>query len=227
MSIIKRILSLLLCVNLFFCMSCDESSSETTTTDNATSQESALANGQIAYENLNLISSLTDSISSSVYEAWYFSVSRYNKYDLLVSADAKINDLAVYVKLPADILSEEISNYIITQFNQEPIGMNKDAMLMQPQMLIPIIINVYTKQGVIDCINSQFTEAKNAIKEIPSNYEGTTELTKLKEYYAELLSYYQFVTSPSGTLDQLDDTIGIYQTNISKLQNDLNFTYEK
>ena len=67
-------------------------------------------------------------------------------------------------------------------------------------------------------IQERMAQAERILQELTEEYDDYTYYPKLKELYAAVNSYVTFYTSPSGSFNQLADTINNYENNIRTLQ---------
>ena len=62
---------------------------------------------------------------------------------------------------------------------------------------------------------------------LTSVYEDYTYYPKLKELYSAVNSYAEFVITPTGSFEQLADTVNTFENNIRTLQSDVGFLFDK
>lgn len=90
-----------------------------------------------------------------------------------------------------------------------------------------IVEAAITNRGDYDMITANMQEAEKVLQQLLEEYDDYTYYPKLKDYYAAIKSYVDFFTSPSGSFNQLADTINTYENNIRTLASDVSFLFNK
>ena len=71
-----------------------------------------------------------------------------------------------------------------------------------------------------------FADVKELLKDMDPSYEDETCYSVLKRYYTDVLSYYDFVSSPTGSFSQLASTLNGHTSKLQTHKNELSFVYE-
>ena len=91
---------------------------------------------------------------------------------------------------------------------------------------VDVVLLAYDIMGTTDTIDTNFAKIKDLLKQMSPEYEQYTEISKLKKFYSDSLSFYEFVSSPSGSFSQLAPTINGHISSLKQQKNDLSFVYE-
>lgn len=169
-------------------------------------------NAKEAYEKLKEVSVLCVEGMDAIYGAWYFGI-----YDAEDSYSFDY-DLAVEV---SGFTSDDI------EAARESLGISEDLAGSDWNFSLWIIQEAITMKGDYDTISANMTEAENVLQALTNEYDDYTYYPKLKEYYAAVKSYVEFFTSPSGSFNQLVDTVNDYENKIRTLESDVGFLFNK
>lgn len=89
------------------------------------------------------------------------------------------------------------------------------------------VVNCYIEcrknDGTYDDISKMLDDAKNSIKNIP---ESASYYSKLKEYYVEANSFYEFCLSPTGNYDDAGNKVEEFRSKCQGYKSDLSFDLE-
>lgn len=76
-------------------------------------------------------------------------------------------------------------------------------------------------------ITEKMQEAENILQELTAEYDDYTYYPRLKEYYAAVNSYVEFYTNPTGSFNQLADTVKEFENTIRTYEADVGFLFTK
>lgn len=181
--------------------------------------------GQKVYTMLNEINGVTDYKASSVYSAWQFAIYEAGDDKYVLNSEQVVKDFANAVDLKQDVVVSAIDS-LLKKLGSEPSDILRHAVLMDKDMAVHVVLDVFRANEVDRVAEENFDEIKALLKTMTSTQQEQTNYSVLKEYYAETLAYYNFVASPSGSFAQLASTLNGYTSKIEKLKNDLSLTYE-
>lgn len=169
-------------------------------------------NANEAYEKLKEVAELCASGMDDIYGAWFFGI-----YD---ADDAYLFDEQLSWETPS-ISSDEIKA-ARTALNISEYTAQNDW-----QCSVWIVEEVLAARGDYDTITANMVEAEKVLQSLTQEYDDYTYYPKLKDYYASIKSYVDFFVSPTGSFQQLADTINNYENGIRTLESDVSFLFNK
>ncbi len=233
----KKIIRKSMCilVSLFFSLgliACTSAAEKERLEKEASAKQSA----KEAYQSLNLAYEDCDDLMNKVYSAWYFAIYEGDEKWIGTSdlADSTGLDKTLVDNAFNEIVgdgkymntgNDEIDDYFDKLASNA--GIKNTQYFSDPSYTVAIIIKVYKDNGKLDDINAALESAKEDIKVVKENYPDASYLEDLQSYYSEVLSYYEFASSPSGSFSQLGDTVDGYTSNIKKYKNNLSIDFEE
>ena len=171
-------------------------------------------NAKEAYEKLKEVATLCVSGMDAIYNAWYFGI-----YDADDSTSSTF-DYELSLEIPG-FSSDEIETA------REALGLSAWSAKSDWQYSVHIIEAAITLRGDYDTINANMADAEKVLQSLTEEYDDYTYYPKLKDYYASIESYVEFFTNPSGSFQQLADTINNYENGIRTLESDVSFLFTK
>ena len=81
-------------------------------------------------------------------------------------------------------------------------------------------------KGLYDEAEKNINDALTLIQKISEKNREYTKHNELSNYYSFVLAYYNFAKSPTGSFNQLSNTIDNYQTQIITQKNKLSIYFE-
>lgn len=169
-------------------------------------------NAKEAYVKLKEVSELCVAGMDAVYGAWHFGI-----YE---ADDTYSFDLMLSLETPG-FSSEDI------KAARELLGFSETSAKNDWQNSLEIVITAIAMRGDYDIINANMAEAEKVLQSLTEEYDDYTYYPKLKEYYAAIKSYVAFFTNPTGSFDQLADTVNNYENGIRTLESDVGFLFNK
>lgn len=170
-------------------------------------------NAKEAYEKLKKVSELCISGMDAIYGAWYFGI--YDADDASYMFDYQLS------KETPGFTSDEI------EAARNAIGISETTAKSDWKYSLWIIEEAIAARGDYETINANMDEAEKVLQALTEEYDDYTYYPKLKEYYAAIKSYVEFFVSPSGSFNQLADTVSDYENEIRTLESDISFLFNK
>lgn len=171
-------------------------------------------NAMSAYEKLKEVEQLCTDGMDDIYGAWYFGIyelknaSKYNFY----------GDMA-----------DEVPNFDSTELEAAAsnLGFSTTTVKSDWQYSLWIVEEAMESRGDYDTISTNMEEAEKVLQVLTSEYDDYTYYPKLKDYYSSVKAYVDFYLNPTGSFEQLKDTINNYENNIRTLGSDVSFLFTK
>lgn len=204
----KKIVSLILvAIMLLSIVGCGESEKET--------EYLAAEN---AYRDLIEAHNLCIDVMDSIYGAWYFSIYKYDDYIGSTGFSEFCDE--------ANMDSTELINAISDFFGYSVSKSSAYRLFEEFEYSTHFVIIVFEENGTYEKINEHLSNAKELLKSVTSESSDYTGYAVLKSYYSEIMAYYEFCKSPTGSFSQLKTTVDNYETNLRNYKNDLSFIFE-
>lgn len=171
-------------------------------------------NAKSAYDMLKEVEELCVNGMDDIYGAWYFGIykmknaSKYNFY----------GDMAA-----------EVPHFDSTELEASAtnLGVSTTTVKSDWQYALWIVEDAMESRGDYNTISANMDEAEKVLQVLTSEYDDYTYYPKLKEYYSSVKSYVDFYLNPTGSFEQLKDTINNYENNIRTLGSDVSFLFTK
>lgn len=175
---------------------------------------------KLAYQKLNHISEQTANIMDDVYNAWHYGLSKTSSANLnsfvsilhLSKADVenaiKVNNrsyMSFFSDTPADVF--------------KMTSKNKDFY----RSCVNLVTTAYSQNGRFEALNAELTEAKEALKVVGEQFPN---YQSLMEFYSKTASYFEFAKNPTGSFEQLSETISEYENSLRNCANTLSVIFE-
>lgn len=169
---------------------------------------------ETAYSKLNSAAKTTSEVMRGIYGAWYYAIYESDQgkdYNRMFNLADKLGFSYSEIETAVKSLGYSTLNYeIFTDFNKT----------------VKIADAVYEARGTYDEIDGYMDSAKNLLQKISKeNYEYTSH-AKLTSYYSEVLTCYQFVQSPSGSLVDLKNRITSFESKVGNYKNELSIAFD-
>lgn len=107
------------------------------------------------------------------------------------------------------------------------MGYSESSVRNSWQNCVTVAQGAIILRGDYDTITEKMAEAENILQELTNSYDDYTYYPRLKEYYAAVSSYVEFFTSPTGSFNQLADTVNNFEKTIRTYQSDVGFLFTK
>lgn len=171
-------------------------------------------NAKEAYQKLKAVAELCVSGMDAIYGAWYFGIYK---------ADDAYSSSFYYQ------MSQDVPGFTSTELEEagNSLGVSVYIAKTDWQYSLWIVEAAITARGDYDTITANMADAEKVLQALTEEYDDYTYYPKLKDYYASIKSYVEFFTSPSGSFNQLADTINNYENGIRTLESDVSFLFNK
>jgi len=213
----KRILAIILSlIILLLCSACgtsNETKNEVSTENSKDSiKTEQIETGKEVYSSLDLASRRCSDIADKIYQSWYFAIYKTSNEEYL-NYVYYCNNVGYGMDLVEDTLKE--------------LGYTEETFPFDDfNYTIKLTKKIETDLGTYKDISLELSAAKDKIKTMTSEFEESTQYSKIQKYYSEVSSFYDWVSSPSGSLSTASSTIEKFESNIKNYQNELSFIYE-
>lgn len=186
-------------------------------------KELVYENAKKAYETLNEAADICFKGMDDIYGAWYFGIYKRSK---VASYENIFEKLAAetphFSKAQLEEAAENFGTMLGLKNPKDAVGLLIKADWQYCLQLVEVAIML---RGDYDTIDSLMKDAQSILQELTGEYADYKYYPKLKEYYATVSSYAEFFKSPTGSFEQLKDTINNYENNIRTYQTDVGFLF--
>lgn len=170
--------------------------------------------GKSTFNDVNKAVELTISVMDSIYSAWH--------YGIFDGDDATVQGLAEKANVDEDQLKTAIKAYGYDTDSKQNYFLRKEW-----SNCVSIIGDIYKANGTVDEISRLLGSSKSSLKSMSEEFSDYEYYPKLKDYYSKANSYYDFAVSPTGSFNQLADTINDYENPLRTYKEDLDFVFTK
>lgn len=191
-----------------------------------------------AYNKITEAYEITEDFGSDIYEAWRLAINekksvkgsgtKYLAEELSLTEDELNEGVAVAL---AEIYGENWnelddteknkyrdaaeSRYIFTNFSDDLFS-----------FCVKCVVCAYKANGEIDKAQVTLDEAKSLMKEMSAKYSDYEHYPNLKGYYTTTKSFFDFCQNPTGSFEQLVETINSYKNEARDYKADLDYIFE-
>lgn len=189
-----------------------------------------------AYENIDIAYEITEEFGANLYEAWRLGI--YDDDEILKSGAAY---LATELTLSEDEIKEGIG-YVIAELVGEDWSTMSDEdksmitdntnlvfSMMEDELVtfcLKTVTCAYIANGKAQEAQNALDEAKKQMKELSEDYSDYEHYPNLKGYFTTTSSFFEFCQNPTGTFEQLKDTINNYNNEVRDYISDLDYIFE-
>ena len=215
---IPFILALVLCLSLCACGGSDKKAFEAS---------------KAAYDNINIAYEITEQFGSDIYEAW-----RLGIYD----DDEILDDGAIHLATELSLSADEIrAGAVYTIYKDEWDTMSdeeKDELIDKADLLFTLfeddlfsfcvmaVSNAYVVNGKVEEAQTALDAAKAQMKELSSEYSDYEHYPNLKGYFTTTSSFFDFCQNPTGSFEQVKETVNEYKNEARDYISDLDYIFE-
>lgn len=227
----KRIISLLLvaviCISLYGCGILELGGNK-----------KAFTASETAYDKITIAYEITEQFGSDIYEAW-----RIGIYDDDEIIDNGIKHLASELSLNENELRDGVAYALAVtvaggdwsetseetkrefrQYADGAFGVMKDDLF---SFCVAVVTGAYIANGKVEEAQVALDEAKTLMKELSEKFSDYEHYPNLKGYYTTTSSFFDFCQNPTGSFEQVKDTINDYKNEARDFVNDLNYIFEE
>lgn len=193
-----------------------------------------------AYEQIDIAYEITDEMSKDVYEAWYQAIKETDKV-----VDGGVKYLASKLHLNEDELRKGIA-YAAVMFDGEEWDSKTDEeiekLCTMADTLLKVaknmeslsffsfctwsVVDAYLLNGKTEEAQTALDNAKAMMRELSEKYSDYEHYPSLKGYFTTTSAFFDFCQNPSGSFDQIADTINKYRNEAREYVGDLDYIFE-
>ena len=190
-----------------------------------------------AYAAIQLAYEMTDMYGSDIYNAW--------KTGIFDRKEMSLDKLSKETGLSKDELTEGIYVSLASLTEDGDVDSVKKSINdtgTEPDMLfdfyidyffeddvfsgcVEIVNGAYEANGTNKAIDGALEHAKACMKELSEDFSDYEHYPELKAYYTTVLAYSDFCKNPTGSFEQLKDTINQYKNEARDAKNDLSYIF--
>lgn len=190
-----------------------------------------------AYDNIEAAYSITEEYGSDIYEAWRLGI---NEKDEITKNGVKY--LASELSLSEKDLREGTAAYVYEALTDaewsdassddqdEYRDMSDYYFSIFEDYLFSFCVNsvscAYKLNGQAEVVQQALDEAKAEMREMSEKYSDYEHYSSLKSYYTTTNAFFEFCQNPTGSFNQVVDTINNYRNDARSYRNDLTYIFE-
>lgn len=218
--LVALFLSLVVCLNLAACGN----------------DKKAFEASKAAYDNIDTAYEITEQYGDDIYEAWRLGI--YKKDEIL---DGGTEYLASELSLSTDEIRTGVAYTVV-----KLVGKNWDEIseaeknkyidtadvffsAMKDDMFtfcVYAVTHAYTLNGKVEEAQTALDAAKAQMKDLSQKYSDYEHYPNLKGYYTTTSSFFDFCNNPTGSFEQVKDTINKYKNEARDYISDLDYIFE-
>jgi len=192
---------------------------------------------KVAYDNIDIAYEITEQFASDIYEAW-----RLGIYDDDEIHDDGASHLATELSLSADEIragAAYTAAYTIYQDEWDTMPEEEKKKLIDNADLffgyieddlfsfcVMAVSNAYVVNGKVGEAQTALDTAKAQMKELSSEYSDYEHYPNLKGYFTTTSSFFDFCQNPTGSFEQVKETINDYKNEARDYISDLDYVFE-
>lgn len=199
-------------------------------------EKKAFEASKAAYDNIDIAYEITEQFGSDIYEAWRLAI--YKKDEVI---DDGVSYLATELSLSADEIREGVAYTIAAIVNEDWDTMSEEDResyivladaafsIMEDDLFTLCVLsvsNAYAVNGSAEKVETALDEAKAQMKELSADYSDYEHYPNLKGYYTTTKSFFDFCQNPTGSFEQVKDTINKYKNEARDYISDLDYIFE-
>ena len=196
-------------------------------------EKKAFEASKSAYDNIDIAYEITEQFGSDIYEAWRLGI--YDDDEILENGAAH---LATELSLSAD---EIRAGAVYTLYQDEWDTMSeeeKEELIGSADLLfsymeddlfsfcVMAVSNAYVVNGKVDEAQTALDAAKAQMKELSSEYSDYEHYPNLKGYFTTTSSFFDFCQNPTGSFEQIKETVNNYKNEARDYISDLDYIFE-
>ena len=197
------------------------------------SNKKAFEVSKAAYGNIDIAYEITEQFGSDIYEAWRLAIyddeeiidngADYLASELSLSAD-EIRTGAVYTVYEDewDTMSDEEKDELIAESDLYFCIFEDDLF----EFCVETVVNAYVVNGKVEEAQTALDAAKAQMKELSAEYSDYEHYPNLKGYFTTTSSFFDFCQNPTGSFEQLKETINKYNNEARDYISDLDYIFE-
>ncbi len=190
-----------------------------------------------AYDKVSIAYGITEKFGSDIYEAWRLGI--YDEDEILEDG---ISHLAKELSLSEEELKEGLGNYIagimgkswkeLSDTEKRSITENSATCfeILEEDLFshcVNIIVEAYEVNGKAEEAQTALDNAKSLMKELSEKHSDYEHYPNLKGYYTTTSSFFDFCQNPTGSFEQVKDTLNEYKNEARDFISDLDYIFEE
>lgn len=192
---------------------------------------------KMAYDSVDVAYEITEQFGSDIYEAW-----RLGIYDSEEIIDNGFSHLASELSLSEDEIRMGAA-YVLTELcggnwtelsdeNRETLAEAADESfaMMKDNLFsycVEVVTGAYIANGKVEEAKDALEQAKAQMKELSENYSDYEHYPNLKGYYTTTSSFFDFCQNPTGSFEQIKETVNDYKNEARDYVSDLDYIFEE
>ncbi len=212
-------------------------------------KKEAFEASKAVYDNICTAYEIIEEFGKDVYEAWvmgiydaddFYDEGVYHLTSKTSVTKEELPDGYVYAikKVFGEEMYEEIREIAgVTGDDKEAVNLDNSGMMLRflvKEMnmvslftfIVYMVIGVYEANGKIDKARVALDNAKVQMKELSEKYGDYEHYSSLKGFYTTATAFFDYCQNPTGSFDQMKDTVNEYQKEARDYINDLNYAFE-
>ena len=193
-----------------------------------------------AYDNVESAYSITEKMGSDIYEAWRVGIYDADDKDFglghladelsLSLSDIRVGFSAWLYELLYDEKWETVSNdkkeTCIKQADDTFISFTDYFSDDVFSTCVDIVVRAYIENGQVADAQKHLEQAKAQMKYMSEKYADYEHYPNLKGYYTTTNAFFEFCKDPTGSFEQLKNTVNDYKNDARKYRNELSYIFE-
>lgn len=191
-----------------------------------------------AYDSIDIAYDITEQFGSDLYEAWRIGI---------FEEDELLSDGAHYLSQQLNLSEEDIKKGIGYIYATSIVGenwdtvaeedktkyYNRDSVLFKMKedelfsTCVWVVIYSYKLNGKVDEVQTALNTAKEQMKELSDKYSDYEHYPNLEGYYTTTSSFFDFCQNPTGSFEQMKNTINDYKNEARDYISDLDYIFEE
>lgn len=201
------------------------------------SNKKAFEASKAAYDNVDIAYEITEEFGKDIYEAWRLGI--YEDEEILENG---VEYLASELSLSEDEIRVGVA-YATTEIggkewselseeNKTTLTESADIVLniMEDDLFsfcVMVVTGAYTANGKVEEVQVALDTAKAQMKELSEKYSDYEHYPNLKGYYTTTSSFFDFCQNPTGSFEQVKETINDYRNEARDYISDLDYIFEE
>lgn len=201
------------------------------------SNKKAFEASKAAYDNVDIAYEITEEFGKDIYEAWRLGI--YEDEEILENG---VEYLASELSLSEDEIrvgvaysTTEIGGKEWSELSEEDkttLTESADIVLniMEDDLFsfcVMVVTGAYTANGKVEEVQVALDTAKAQMKELSEKYSDYEHYPNLKGYYTTTSSFFDFCQNPTGSFEQVKETINDYRNEARDYISDLDYIFEE
>ena len=94
------------------------------------------------------------------------------------------------------------------------------------EFCVETVVNAYVVNGKVEEAQTALDTAKAQMKELSAEYSDYEHYPNLKGYFTTTSSFFDFCQNPTGSFEQVKDTVNEYKNEARDYISDLDYIFE-